>query len=40
VVELKPPPDMGFSGTAKFLTSKDGVLIEELKRLGYTVVEA
>lgn len=38
VVELAPPKDSGFSGTARFLAS-DHVLIDELIRRGYTRVE-
>lgn len=38
IVELKPPPETGFSGTAKLLAETDAILIDELKRRGYTVV--
>jgi hypothetical protein len=39
VVELKPPADTGFSGTAKFLVVEQASLIEELLKRGYTKVE-
>lgn len=40
VVELHPPTDSGFSGTAKFSRIFDAVLIAELVRRGYTVAKA
>jgi len=39
VVELKPPAESGFSGTAKFLVVEQAALIEELLKRGYTKVE-
>jgi hypothetical protein len=39
IVELKPPADTGFSGTAKFLVVEQAPLIEELLKRGYTKVE-
>jgi hypothetical protein len=39
VVELRPPVEFGFSGTAKFLVSEQAALIEELLKRGYTRVE-
>jgi hypothetical protein len=39
IVELKPPPDLGFSGTRKFYAKADSVTVAELMRRGYTVVE-
>ena len=39
VVELKPPPDFGFSGTAKLLAVEQAPLIEELLKRGYTKVD-
>ena len=38
-VELAPPPDQGFSGTAKFHAVEQAALIAELIRVGYTRVE-
>lgn len=38
IVELRPPPDSGFSGTAKFLSIAQAALIEELLNRGYTKV--
>jgi hypothetical protein len=38
IVELKPPPDSGFSGTAKLYAIADATIIAELLRRGYTVV--
>jgi hypothetical protein len=38
VVELKPPAETGFSGTAKFLVVEQAPLIEELLKRGYTRV--
>jgi len=40
IVELKPPPGLGFSGTAKFLAVDQAALIEELIKRGYTRVDA
>jgi hypothetical protein len=37
-VELAPPPNQGFSGTAKFYAVTHSALIAELIRQGYTVV--
>jgi len=37
-VELAPPKDQGFSGTAKFMSVSQAALIAELIRVGYTVV--
>ncbi len=39
IVELRPPGDSGFSGTAKFLADSQSVLIAELLKRGYTKVE-
>jgi hypothetical protein len=39
IVELKPPPDFGFSGTAKFDAVAQAPLIAELLKRGYTKVE-
>jgi hypothetical protein len=39
IIELKPPADTGFSGTAKFLVVEQAPLIEELLKRGYTKVE-
>lgn len=39
VVELRPPADTGFSGTAKFLVVEQAALIAELEKRGYTRVE-
>jgi hypothetical protein len=39
VVELQPPPDSGFSGTAKFLAVEQSALIEELLKRGYRRVD-
>jgi len=38
-VELKPPPDSGFSGTAKLLAVEQSGLIDELLKRGYTRVD-
>jgi hypothetical protein len=38
-VELKPPPDEGFSGTAKFLVVGQAALIADLLKRGYTKVD-
>lgn len=38
IVELKPPPNAGFSGTAKFLAVEQAPMIEELLKRGYTRV--
>jgi hypothetical protein len=38
-VELQPPPETGFSGTAKFLAVEQASLIAELLKRGYTRVE-
>jgi hypothetical protein len=40
VVELRPPDDYGWSGTAKFYRVSDAVMIAELQRRGYTIVKA
>ena len=37
-VELKPPPDSGFSGTAWFHAIDQKGMIEELLKRGYTRV--
>jgi hypothetical protein len=39
VIELKPPPDSGFSGTAKLMGEAQAPLIAELIKRGYTVVD-
>jgi len=39
IVELKPPPETGFSGTAKFLAVEQAPLIAELLKRGYTRVD-
>ncbi len=39
IVELKPPADSGFSGTAKFWADREAVLVAELLKRGYTKVE-
>ena len=39
IVELKPPPEMGFSGTTKLYAVESAALIEELIKRGYTRVE-
>jgi hypothetical protein len=39
IVELKPPPEFGFSGTAKFLVVEQAAEIAELLKRGYTKVE-
>lgn len=39
IVELRPPAGEGFSGTARFMAQENALLIEELKRRGYVVVE-
>jgi hypothetical protein len=36
---LKPPPETGFTGTAKFDAVEQHAMIEELLRRGYTRVE-
>jgi hypothetical protein len=38
IVELKPPADSGFSGTAKFYAVAQAAMIEELIKRGYTRV--
>lgn len=40
IVELIPPADTGWAGTAKFNRETDGVLIEELIRRGYSVAKS
>lgn len=40
VVELMPPVDTGWPGTAKFSRLTDAAIIEELLRRGYTVAKA
>jgi hypothetical protein len=40
IVELKPPQDSGFSGTAKFYAVAQAALIEDLLARGYTRVHA
>jgi len=37
-VELRPPADSGFSGTAKLLAVEQAALIAELLKRGYTRV--
>jgi len=39
IVELKPPADSGFSGTAKLLAVEQAAMIEELLKRGYTRVD-
>jgi hypothetical protein len=39
LVELRPPPGAGFSGTAKFYAVAQAPLIAELLKRGYTTVE-
>jgi hypothetical protein len=39
IVELRPPADAGFSGTARLDRATQAALIEELLKRGYTVVE-
>jgi hypothetical protein len=39
IVELKPPPEFGFSGTAKFLAVEQAALIADLLARGYTRVD-
>jgi hypothetical protein len=39
IIELLPPPDAGFSGTALLYSVSQAVLVEELLRRGYTKVE-
>lgn len=38
LVELRPPAESGFGGTAKFRAKTDAVLIRELIRRGYSEV--
>ena len=38
IVELKPPVETGFSGTALLRAIEDAVLIEELLKRGYVTV--
>jgi hypothetical protein len=38
-VELKPPPDWGFSGTALLHATEQAPLIAELLKRGYTQVD-
>jgi len=40
IVELRPPEDSGFSGTAKLLAVAQSALIAELEKRGYTRVPA
>ena len=40
IVELVPPAESGFSGTAKFLAVAQAALIQELLKRGYTVKAA
>ncbi len=39
IVELKPPADAGFEGTAKLYQGVHGDLIIELQKRGYVVVD-
>lgn len=39
IVELQPPPEMGFGGTTKLYAIESAALIEELIKRGYTRVE-
>jgi hypothetical protein len=39
IVELLPPPEFGFSGTAKLYAVESAALIEELLKRGYTRVD-
>ena len=38
IIELKPPADTGFTGTAKFFAVGQASLIAELEKRGYTRV--
>jgi len=42
IIELKPPPSAGFSEgqTVKLDPATDAVIIDELKRRGYTAVSS
>lgn len=40
IVELAPPVDTGWPGTAKFSRATDATMIEELVKRGYTVVKS
>jgi hypothetical protein len=40
IVELVPPADSGFSGTAKLRAQADSALVQELLKRGYTVKAA
>ena len=39
IVELKPPPEFGFSGTVKYYAAEHSALIVELLKRGYTRVD-
>jgi hypothetical protein len=39
IVELRPPAEFGFSGTAKLLAIEQASMIEELLKRGYTRVD-